>query len=55
MTELVSGIVQSREFLKKSWNLQQFSRPGKSLENEDKVWKNVKKSWVFFKATTSAL
>ena len=26
----------------------QFSRPGKSLENEDKVWENDKKSWVFF-------
>ena len=49
MTELVSGLVQSCEFLKKSWNFQQFSRPGKSLENGDKVWKNVKKSWVFFK------
>ena len=32
---------------------QQFSRPGKSLENRDEVLKNGKKSWVFFfKATT---
>ena len=39
----VAGLVwQSVEFLK-------------SLENEDKVWKNGKKSWVFFKAMTSAL
>ena len=27
---------------------QQFSKPGKSLENGNKVWKNGKKSWVFF-------
>ena len=27
---------------------QQFSRPEKSLENKDKVWKNGKNSWVFF-------
>jgi len=27
---------------------QQFSRPGKSLENGDKVWENGKKSRVFF-------
>ena len=39
----------------KFWN--QFSRPGKSLENKDKVWKNGKKSGVFFvlKTETSAL
>ena len=29
---------------------QQFPRPGKSLENRDKVLKNGKKYWVFFKA-----
>ena len=35
---------------------QQFSTPGKSLENGDKVWKNGYRSWVFFfKATRSAL
>ena len=34
--------------------VQQFFRPGKSLENGGKVWKNGKKSWFFFKATTSA-
>ena len=27
---------------------QQFSRPGKSLENRDEVLKNGKISWVFF-------
>ena len=27
--------------------VQQFSRPEKSLENGNKVWKNGKKSWVF--------
>ena len=27
---------------------QQFSRPGKSLENGEKVWKNGYRSWVFF-------
>ena len=27
---------------------QQFSRPGKSLENGDKVWEHGKKSWFFF-------
>ena len=27
---------------------QQFSRSGKRLENRDKIWKNGKKSWVFF-------
>ena len=25
-----------------------FSRPGKSLENGDNVWKNGKESWIFF-------
>ena len=29
---------------------QRFSRPGKSLENGDKVWKNGKKSWVYFQS-----
>ena len=36
--------------------VQQFSRPGKRLENGDKVWTNGKKNNVFFfNATTSAL
>ena len=34
---------------------QQFSRPGKSLVNGDKVRRNGKKSWAFFQAKTSAL
>ena len=29
---------------------QQFSRSGKRLENRDIVWKNGKKSWVFFQS-----
>ena len=29
---------------------QQFSRSGKRLENRDKIWKNGKKSWVFFQS-----
>ena len=35
----MSGFVQRLEFL----FAQQFSRPGKSLENGDKVWTNGKK------------
>ena len=31
-----------------------FSTPTKSLENRDKVWKNGKKSGIFFKASASA-
>ena len=47
-----SGFVLSLELL----FVQQFSRPGKRLENGDKVWTNGKKNSVFFfKATTSAL
>ena len=48
-----SGFVLSLELL----FAQQFSRPGKRLQNGDKVWTNGKKNWVFlfFKAATSAL
>ena len=51
---LSPGFVQSLEFLKFA---NQFSRPGKSLENKDKVWKNGRKSGEFFvlKTETSAL
>ena len=39
----LAGFVQSLEFLKKFLKFaQQFSRPGKRLENRDKVWKLVK-------------
>ena len=31
----------------------QFSTPRKSLENRNKVWKNGKKSEIFFKASAS--
>ena len=45
---LLTGFVQSLEFLKKCWNFaQQFSRPRKSLENGDKVWKEIKSLVVF--------
>ena len=40
--------VQSLEFLKVLKFTPSFSRPGKSLENGDKVWKHGKKSWFFF-------
>ena len=41
-----AGFVQSLKLLKNSWQFaQQFSRPRKSLENKDKVWK---KSGVLF-------
>ena len=34
-----------------SWILaQQFSRPRKSLESRDQVWKNCKETWVFFQS-----
>ena len=51
------GFVQSLELL----FAQQFSRPGKRLENGDEVWTNGKKNFRFFfffffsKAITSAL
>ena len=38
------GFVQSLELL----FAQQFSRPGKRLENGDEVWTNGKKHWRFF-------
>ena len=42
-----TGSVQSLQFLKKVLKFaQQFSRPGKILENRDKVWKNGKKKIV---------
>ena len=40
VTLLGAGFVQSVA--------QQFSRPGKTVENVDKVWKNGKNSWFLF-------
>ena len=38
-----------RRIRKKSWNvLSNFSEPEKGLENGDKVWKNSRKSLIFF-------
>ena len=45
-----TGCVQSLEFLKVLKFTPSFSRPGKSLENGDKVWKHGKKSWFFFQS-----
>ena len=42
-----AGFIQSLEFLKKVLKfVQQFSRPGKSLENRDEVYEN----WVFIQS-----
>ena len=42
--KLQTGLVQSLEFLEKVLKFaKQFFRPGKSLENRDKVWKNGKR------------
>ena len=44
------GFVQSWILEKVLKFVQQFFRPGKSLENGGKVWKNGKKSWFFFQS-----
>ena len=52
---LLTGFVQSLEFLKKSWSFPStFPELEKVCKIEVKSWKNGKKSWFFFKATTSS-
>ena len=47
---LLTGFVQSLEFLKKSWSLpSNFSELEKVCKIEVKSWKNGKKSWFFLK------
>ena len=51
---LLTGFLQSLEFLKKSWSLpSSFPELEKVCKIEVKSWKHGKKSWFFFKATTS--
>ena len=46
---LLTGFVQSLEFLKTSWHLPNtFPEPEKVCKIEVKSWKNGKKSWFFF-------
>ena len=52
---VLKEIAQNHRVRTQSWILekflkfaQRFSRPGKSLENGGKVWKNDEMSWVFF-------
>ena len=47
---LLTGFVQSLEFLKKSWSLpSNFSQLEKVCKIEVKSWKNGRKSWFFLK------